>query len=283
MDLDAPIKNYLPTLSVGFNNVTLKNLGTHTSGLPFGGPETFLDQQSLNRFLSKWEPTDAPGTQWTYSNLGIELLGDSVERLKHKDYNQLCIENILQPLRMDPVAINVPSQYIANLAQGTGDNSKPALPFDTKDHLFSAAGGLKVSARNVQKFLAAAIYLDNTPDVIQNAMRMTQTAYIRLPHELHGLGWQIHPLNQNTVSDLLNAPVKMDFGPTLVREEFKEPFYDGSALMDKTGATGGFRAYIAVIPNRKSGIVILANKNISNAEIVNAGRQILFYYNNLIS
>ena len=38
---------------------------------------------------------------------------------------------------------------------------------------------------------------------------------------------------------------------------YKRPIYSGEMLIDKTGMTDGFRSYIAVIPNKKTGIVIL--------------------------
>ena len=51
---------------------------------------------------------------------------------------------------------------------------------------------------------------------------------------------------------------------------------DANKLIDKTGATEGFRAYMAVIPSKQLGIIVLLNKYISNGAIVNAGRKIIF-------
>jgi beta-lactamase class C len=61
-----------------------------------------------------------------------------------------------------------------------------------------------------------------------------------------------------------------------VEEISDQPLYDPNALIDKTGATEGFRTYVAVIPGKMAGIAIMANKYISNGAIVNAGREILF-------
>ncbi len=45
--------------------------------------------------------------------------------------------------------------------------------------------------------------------------------------------------------------------------------------MEKTGASGGFRAYIAVIPNQQKGVVVMANRYITSTELVHMGRWVL--------
>ena len=52
------------------------------------------------------------------------------------------------------------------------------------------------------------------------------------------------------------------------------PAHD-AVLLNKTGSTNGFASYVALIPARKIGIVLLANKNIPVAARVTAAYQIL--------
>ena len=81
------------------------------------------------------------------------------------------------------------------------------------------------------------------------------------------------------IKDLLSGNANLD--PLDVTEVYPKARYSGDMLIDKTGGTGGFRSYMAVIPNRKTGIVILTNKFVPGAPIVHLGREILFKLNQI--
>jgi beta-lactamase class C len=280
MSLSDPVTKYIKNLPGSFNHITLQNLATHTSGLPFNPPLHVSTSSELQAYLENWKPGVASGEEWQYSNLGVGLLSYALENSTKWDFNKLYTRHILSPLKMQSVGVTIPAKLNKYYAQGYDKNNNPTHPTQAK--LFPAAYGLKVVAGDMRQFLGAAIGLPGTPSRLLWPMRMTQAAYIKYADTLQGLAWTVHPMNDETVPELLAGANESGLEPGEVDAVYERPSYDGNALIDKTGATEGFRAYIAVIPNKQTGIVLLANKNVSNATLVKTARELLFKLNKWI-
>ncbi|HUL35513.1 MAG TPA: glycoside hydrolase family 3 N-terminal domain-containing protein [Candidatus Eisenbacteria bacterium] len=107
LNLDAPVERYLPEWTTGpqpdwRRKVTVRNLMTHTSGLPafkeYWRTST-SKQETLRRIFA--EPLEyEPGTKVVYSDLGIILMAEIIERLTGKPLDQLANEYIFEPLGM---------------------------------------------------------------------------------------------------------------------------------------------------------------------------------------
>jgi beta-N-acetylhexosaminidase len=108
LTLDAPIERYLPEWVADSaqlewrHRVTVRHLLTHTSGLP-----PFKEywrtskgkQDTLSRIFS--EPLEyEPGTKTVYSDLGMILMGEIVERLTGQPLEELAKEYLFRPLGM---------------------------------------------------------------------------------------------------------------------------------------------------------------------------------------
>ena len=239
-------------------------------------PDTIKNQKEMNQYLANFYPDYVPDEQWIYSNLGIGLLGIALEKATHKQLNSLYQQHLLAPLKMQPIGTVVPPALRSHCAVGYDKDGNTAGPLSAK--ILPAAGAVKASAEDMLHFLSAAIGLPGTPESILYPMRMTQSVYVEMPTMMQGLGWQVHPMEKNDIEDLLAAK-DVSLNPITVTEVYKKPLYSGDMLIDKTGQTNGFRAYIAVIPNKKTGIVILANKCIPGGAIVRTARDILFKLN----
>lgn len=280
MKLSDSAKKYVHYLGDAFNQVTLLNLGTHTSGLPFTLPENIKTASAMFSYFYHWKPSSTIGTQWTYSNLGIGLLGNVTQSTTHTEIGKLYVKKLLNPLNMEAIGIEVPKKMQRHYAQGYDAKGQP-VPHSSLG-LFPAAGSMKMSARDAGLFLGATLQMPGTSSEIMQAMKTTQTAYVRVNGREQGLGWDIYSLNK--ASNLLDVPNEMSFGPMpAIQIPSSEQIFDGGKLMDKTGATEGFRSYVVVIPDKKSGIAILTNRYVSNGEIMRVGRKILMALNSDIN
>jgi CubicO group peptidase (beta-lactamase class C family) len=96
------------TLKKPSRPITIRDLLTHTSGLPGGFPEGLADLY-VKRHLSLTEavlvssqrPLDfEPGSKWSYCNAGIDTLGRIVEVVSGESFEGFLSKNIFQPLGM---------------------------------------------------------------------------------------------------------------------------------------------------------------------------------------
>src|SRR3974390_580210 len=130
LNLDTPIERYLPEwLSSGAqmdwrHAVTIRHLMTHTSGLPpfkeYWRTSTGK-QDTLSRIFV--EPLEyEPGTKMVYSDLGIILMAEIIQRLTGKPLDVLANEYIFSPLSMTDTTYNPARKLWPEIAPTEIDN-----------------------------------------------------------------------------------------------------------------------------------------------------------------
>jgi CubicO group peptidase (beta-lactamase class C family) len=150
LNVNAPIKKYMPDAPTGWDKVTIFNLLTHTSGIPdltgfpdwgpkrpFPAPPASL----VARFRDK--PLNfQPGEKYGYSNSGYVLLGYLIEQISGKNYGKFLSENIFTPLRMRDSGYSSNSNPIPRLASGysPGKNGLVSADVVSPSVLFSSGG-----------------------------------------------------------------------------------------------------------------------------------------------
>ena len=179
-------------------------------------------------FLNNANQENIVDETWQPSIVGMTLLTKVLENTTHKNLAELYQKQIFSVLGMTATKIT--------------------------------PNGLKTSAPDMQKFLAAAIGLPGTPESVLYPMRLTQTAFVELQDRMLGLGWQIN------VHDV--SPEEQD---NSVKEVPEHPKYSAERLYER----GSPNTYIAVLPNKKSGIVILLSKPVDEKMLAQLGRQIV--------
>ena len=98
----------LVTLKKPARVITIRDLLTHTSGLPGGFPAGLADLYNRRHLtlteavlVSSQQPLDfEPGSKWSYCNAGIDTLGRIVEVASGKSFEAFLVERFFSPLGM---------------------------------------------------------------------------------------------------------------------------------------------------------------------------------------
>lgn len=169
-DPNLPVTTYLPWFRIhsSFRAITSADLFTHSSGLPDGGLETGLDGIYE---LRDWYAGYAPGTHWTYSNVGYATLGAILYKLEGtEDFDAILRRHIFAPLDMnDTVAVWSP-QTLATAARGylyTNDDrpvlAGAELTRAPQTHYEDTAGSILTTPDDMAKYMRYIINHGNGP------------------------------------------------------------------------------------------------------------------------
>jgi CubicO group peptidase (beta-lactamase class C family) len=104
--------------------ITIRDLMTHTAGIPDPAPAAIHDYPQLMnvplaevvRHLAKEPLLFQPGTQWSYSSPGIEILGRIIEVCSGEKYEDFIAERILRPLGMKDSFFYPPADKVDRIA-----------------------------------------------------------------------------------------------------------------------------------------------------------------------
>lgn len=275
LSLQDKVWQHLPALKgSAFGEVTLLNLGTHTpGGLPLQVPDGIHSEPQLMRYFKEWKPSCAPGTCRTYANPGIGTLGMITAKSMGADFTQLMQQALLPALEMRHTWLRVPENKMGDYAMGYGKDGKPVR---LKGGLLAPeAYGIKSTVGDMLAFLRANIDPATVGGDTGRALAATRTGYFRDGPFTQDLIWEqyTYPVELQPLLDGNSARVIMEATPAQAIVPPQPPRAD--VLVNKTGSTNGFGAYIAFIPSRRQGVVLLANRNFPIEARVRAVYEIL--------
>ena len=102
--LDSSISHYLPEFErADKHSITIRQLLTHTSGLPAWRPLYILAEGEPERAIGVIANGDLeyqPGTRVIYSDLGFITLGFLLERITGKRLAEIARQEIIEPLNL---------------------------------------------------------------------------------------------------------------------------------------------------------------------------------------
>jgi CubicO group peptidase (beta-lactamase class C family) len=172
--VDDPITRYIPELKekdFRFDNITIKNLLTMSSGLRYveeGLPwsddtRTYYDTNLRSLALSS-KIEEAPGKRFHYNNYNPLLLGMILERVTHKPVSQYLEDKIWKPLGMDaPASWSLDSDASGFEKMESGINAR-AIDFAKIGRLFLNHGNWNGNQVISEKWVNESTSLDTTTD-----------------------------------------------------------------------------------------------------------------------
>jgi serine beta-lactamase-like protein LACTB len=240
LDLDAPVQKYCPAFPKKDWPITTRELLGHLGGIRHYNPEGKGDvpDDSARHFASMEESLQIfandplvakPGTKFNYSTYGYTLLGCVLEGAASEKYVDYVKENIFRPAGMEQTQAD---NFFAVIPHRTRfyhkDKAGVVQNAGVLDSSYKIPGGGLISSADDMAHFEAAILADKflkraTRDLMwtsQKTAEGNQTGY--------GLGWG-------------------------VVEKF------GVHILAHTGGQQGTSTAFAVVPERRAGVVVLAN------------------------
>jgi beta-lactamase class C len=272
LSLNDSVTRHLPELKgSALDKVRLLDLATHTAGgFPLQLPGKVKDQKQLTAYYRAWKPKDAPGTHRSYANPSIGLLGMVTARTMGAGFAPLA-QDLFHNLGLQRTYIDVPAAEMKSYAWGYSRDDRPSRV--SRALLADEAYGVKSNAVDMIRFLEVNMGIGSVPEKVARALRATHRGYFRSGELIQDLIWEQYPypvaLDKLVAGNTMNQKVH----PATAIDPPMAPQKD--MIINKTGSTLGFGAYVAFIPGRKVGIVMLANKGYPNEARVKAAHQVL--------
>ncbi|HEY8558759.1 MAG TPA: serine hydrolase [Pyrinomonadaceae bacterium] len=160
LDLDAEVQTYVPYFPKKNFPVTVRQLLGHLGGIShyknYDAEGRFKDFKDTRQSIAVFENFDLvaePGTRYSYSSYGYNLLGAVIEGASGTPYAEYMRENVWRPLAMDNILMDDPREIIPNRVRGyvNVDGRIKNSEFVDISSRF-AAGGTRATVVDLLKF-----------------------------------------------------------------------------------------------------------------------------------
>ncbi|ATB63481.1 class C beta-lactamase [Pseudomonas mosselii] len=275
LDLQAPASRYQPALAkASIGKASVLELGTYSGDcLPLQFPDEVQTPAQTLAWFQHWQPRFAPGTHRCYSNPSLGLFGDLAARAQQQPFAELMTQQVLPRLGLKHTYLEVPASARGLYAQGYDAKDQPVRV--NPGPYAEQAYGIKTSASDLLHYVQLQLQPDTLDPTMRKAIAITQSGYFQVGAMIQGLGWERYPYPVSLDTLLEYNGAKIIRGENPIQALTPALPADPGAWYNKTGATGGFGAYVAFVPSRQMGIVLLANRNYPNEERVRAAQRIL--------
>lgn len=257
IDLHASVLKYLPELPSEWRDATVREMLTHTSGIPNeenDWAQTFMQNDVKTQLanlalvapmLAGHPLTDPPGSKWRYNNFAYDLLACIVARVSNQGYASFVKQHIFTPAGMLDAGFDERRQADSGMYVGSasiprlasGYNGTPGNLMTAFPQMFASrgAGGIYATAEDLFHYDNAINAGRIVPSKLER--QAVDSAFTTGPNTSYGYGWVI-------------------------------THKDGITLISHSGGTNGYVADYARYPASHICIVILTNRGFTDTDSI---------------
>ena len=238
LNINDPIRRYLPQLPEYADSITIKQLMQHTSGIIEYNPLLFLSgikkhecelsNDDIFDLISKYQKTCyKPGEKFFYSNTAYILLSKIIEKASLKTYSDFLHENIFAPLGMNNSKVITSRNDYKNVAMGFNyiTDYKPV----NCTMITTGASGIITTLEDMCKWILN--YNSDKPGISDRLL-----------------------VKRMVTKGILNNGDSTNYGLGLFIDKYctQKVYWHG-------GNITGYTSNIIMLPNEKTSIIILSN------------------------
>ena len=240
LNLDDPVRKYIPELPEYDKPITIRHILTHTAGLrDWGSVMALTGAGRGDRVITQAIALDViyrqkhldftPGAEYSYTNSGYQLAAEIVERVSKQKFPAFVEERLFKPLGMKN--------------SSTRDNYQRIVP--GRAHAYSRQGPTSPWELNMP-FM----------NVYGNGGMLTTVGdWLKWNAMLDGRIWNAKLVDALETQGVLNDGRKIDYALGLSIETAK----DGMKDITHGGSTAGYQTFLARFPDKKLSVAVLCN------------------------
>lgn len=258
LDLDAPLSVLTPALrlheGLSADQITLRDLITHTHGIENSGPVSFrssfsgkVTHELLMELLPRHGPAES-GRAHMYGNIGHNITSLVMFEALGKRWQDILAAEIFEPLGMRSTTAyvsRIPEERLA-MPYAISSTGFQRMPYIKGDSNMQAGVGMVTTASDLTRWLRAHLNegrIGNDSVLNASAIDEAQRSHVEQANEFqqfqrtgYGLGW-------HTGS------------------------YDGDAFTHCFGSFIGFFSHISFMPEQGIGVIVLVNTSATGLPI----------------
>ncbi len=244
LKLSDPIIKYIPELKEMKNpygrmsDITILHILTHSAGFRCDTWPHDMDKagtwNDLMNSMSGFKILFKPGSKFSYSNLAINFLGKTIERISDMAYEEYIKKNIFIPLNMTHSYFNnTPKKFLKYRSNNYSirDGKTITNGFDFETGVTVANGGLNAPCTDMVKYMD---FLCNGGSILKRS----SLEEMWKPHLLIGK----------------EGSIKLHIGLSFFLLNYKKKMFIGH-----TGSTLGYICFMYINPKSKTGAVVNFN------------------------